>query len=456
MVWQSSFFSFTVIKMVMRKNSEILTHVGKGTPMGGLMRKYWLPAAKSSELVADGDPLRLMLLGEKLIAFRDSSGRVGIMDHRCPHRCASLFFGRNEDNGIRCVYHGWKFDTDGNCLEMPNVPAHQSFKRKVKARAYQTRERNGLIWVFLGDQNEVPDLPCIEPTLLIEDEVRYIFAQRECNWLQALEGDIDTSHFSWLHAGSVDLDHVSSGHPGKYQLIDRAPNLNVLDTDWGTMYGAYRETDNPDELYWRIAQFLFPFWTMPPDGDFKEHIIARAWVPMDDEHTMFVHISWKKNAQGLRVDKEGNPLPGIKLGLDYMENDTSWYGRWRLAANKSNDYRIDREIQRNNSFTGITGIHLQDQAITESMGSITDHKYEHFSPSDQMIARTRRVLLKAAKQIQKTGDKPPGLDNPDSFLKARAGDFLSDRKLRLEEAYTEQIKLASDPTGFLNGTERMA
>ena len=239
--------------MVTRRGSEILTQVGDGTMMGNLMRKYWIPAAKSSELVADGDPIRLMLLGEKLVAFRDNSGKVGVMDHRCPHRCASLFFGRNEEGGIRCVYHGWKFDVDGNCLDMPNVPEKQNFKHKVHSKAYQTRESNGLIWVFMGDQQNIPALPGIEPALLEEGEVRIIFVQRECNWLQALEGDIDTSHFSWLHAGSIELDQVPADNPGKYQLINRAPDLHVADTEWGTMYGAYRDTGEPDKLYWRMA-----------------------------------------------------------------------------------------------------------------------------------------------------------------------------------------------------------
>ncbi|MDG2033470.1 MAG: Rieske 2Fe-2S domain-containing protein, partial [Rhodospirillales bacterium] len=216
--------------------------------MGELMRQYWLPAAKSSEVVADGAPLRLMLLGEKLIAYRDSVGNVGVMDHRCPHRCASLFFARNEGGGIRCVYHGWKFDKDGNCIEMPNVPPEQDFKGKVKAKAYTVEEKNGLIWVFMGDKNSVPPLPGIEPTLLEPGDIRIIFAMRECNWLQALEGDIDTSHFSWLHAGSIGIEQVPSDNHGKYQIIDRAPEYHVRETEWGTMYGAYRETDNPDQL----------------------------------------------------------------------------------------------------------------------------------------------------------------------------------------------------------------
>ena len=436
--------------MLSVEENKVLTQTGPGTPMGDLFRRFWLPALIPNELAPDGVPVRLRIMSEDLVAFRDTNGKVGIIDAYCPHKLAPLFFGRNEECGLRCVYHGWKFDIDGNCLEMPNVPARQSFKTKVKAKVYKTKEQNGLIWVFMGDQNKVPDLPAIEPALLGESEVRFIFAQRECNWLQALEGDIDTSHFSWLHAGSIDLNQVPNDHPGKYQLANRAPNLNVMDTDWGTMYGAYRETDNANELYWRIAQFLLPFWTMPPDGDFKEHVIARAWVPMDDGHTMFVHISWKKNAQGLRVDKKGNPLPGIRLGLDYEPNDTSWYGRWRLAANSSNDHRIDRKTQRTESFTGITGIHLQDQAITESMGPITDHEFERLAPSDIMIAKTRKALIKAANKMKKNGEEPPGVNNPEIFLRARAGDFLSDRRLKLKDAYIEQIRLASDPTGLLN------
>jgi phthalate 4,5-dioxygenase oxygenase subunit len=182
--------------MTSRAEGETLTRTGPGTPMGNLMRQYWLPATKSSELVADGDPVRLMILGEKLIAFRDSSGSVGIMDHRCPHRCASLFFGRNEEDGIRCVYHGWKFDVEGNCVDMANVPPSQDFKRKVKAKAYKATERAGLVWVYMGDADNVPELPAIEATLLPEAEVTINFAQRECNWLQALERAISTPPIS--------------------------------------------------------------------------------------------------------------------------------------------------------------------------------------------------------------------------------------------------------------------
>src|SRR5580700_10560995 len=168
--------------MATASDSVELTRVGPGTVMGQLMREYWIPALMSSEVTHGGAPLRLMLLGEKLIAFRDSSGRVGVMDHRCPHRCASLFLGRNEADGLRCIYHGWKFDAEGNCVDMPSVPAHQDFKHNVKAKAYKVTERNGLIWVYMGARSEAPPPPALEVTMLPDPEVQIWFAQRQCNW----------------------------------------------------------------------------------------------------------------------------------------------------------------------------------------------------------------------------------------------------------------------------------
>lgn len=188
--------------MVSEGDNNTLTQVGAGTPMGKLMRRYWIPAALSTELRADGDPMRLLLLAEKLIAFRATDGKVCVMDHRCPHRCASLFYGRNEEGGIRCIYHGWKFDAEGNCVDMPNVPAHQDFKHRIHAKAYKTVEQNGLIWVYMGDQSDIPSLPAIEALLLSPEKMEFNFAQRSCNWLQALEGDIDTSHVDFLHGGA--------------------------------------------------------------------------------------------------------------------------------------------------------------------------------------------------------------------------------------------------------------
>lgn len=434
--------------MTSARDSKTLTQIGPGTPMAELMRQYWLPAAKSSELKTDGPPMRLMLLGEMLIAFRDSSGRVGIMDHRCPHRCASFFFGRNEENGIRCVYHGWKFDAEGNCVDMPNVPPHQDFRQKVKAKAYRAEERNGLIWAYMGSRRKPPPLPALEAALLPEDQVRISFFQRECNWMQALEGDVDTSHFSFLHFGALAPDDISPDHVGRLNVTDRMPRYEVRETDWGIMYGAHRP-ESPGVNYWRVAHFLFPFWTMPPHGDMADHVWTRAWVPLDDTHTMFVELSWSERSPGLRTLKDGTPIPGIEPKMEYLPNTTAWLGRWRLAANAANDYMIDREAQGTDTYTGIGGIYLQDQAVTESMGAITDHAFEQLAPSDHMITQTRRRLVRAARALAKDGKVPPGVDNSEMFLNARGGDFLAAEGTDWTKAYEENLRASLDPTGRL-------
>jgi phthalate 4,5-dioxygenase oxygenase subunit len=431
--------------------SEELTRIGPGSAMGELMRQYWIPAAKSSEVPSKGDPLRLMLLGEKLIAFRDGAGRVAVMDHRCPHRCASLFYGRNEDGGIRCVYHGWKFDADGNCVEMPNLPAEQDFRHKVKARAYRVTERAGLIWVYMGSRAAAPPLPAIEATLLDEAELQPMFAQRACNWLQALEGDIDTSHFGFLHVGSVRPEQVADDNMLKYQVGNRAPAYHVADTDWGTMYSAYRPAED-GKTYWRFAHFGFPFWTWVPQGDITDRVQARAWVPMDDTHTMFISLTWKKMSR-MPPLKGGQPIPGAKPEIDYLPASTDWYGRWRPAANAENDYLIDRDAQRNDViYTGITQIHMQDQAITESMGPIVDHSFEHLAPSDQMITRTRRRLLLAARALRDHGTAPPGVDAPDVYARARSGECVM-QGVDWQAVYEERLKHVVRPVEMRQAAE---
>jgi len=423
--------------------SEQLTRVGPGTMMGELMRQYWLPAARSSEVIAGGDPLRLMLLGERLIAFRDNAGRVGVMDHRCPHRCASLFYGRNEDGGIRCVYHGWKFDAEGNCIDMPNVPPDQDFRQKVHAKAYRATERAGVIWVYMGQREVTPPMPEIEATLLPERDLSIMFTQRECNWLQALEGDIDTSHFSWLHVGSVQPEQVDPDNWLKYQVANRAPEYHVADTDWGTMYCAYRPAEN-NGTYWRFAHFAFPFWTFIPQGDFIDRVIARAWVPMDDTHVMFVGFSWKQASRTAALSG-GKPIPGATMAPEMLPNTTDWFGRFRPVQNAANDYLIDREAQRNDViYTGITHIAMQDQAITESMGAIVDHAFEHLAPSDQMITRTRRCLLMAARVLSEKGTAPPCVDQPDLFRQVRSGEAVLAAN-DWQSAYRERMQHAVRP-----------
>jgi phthalate 4,5-dioxygenase len=434
---------------------EDLTRVGPGTMMGEFMRQYWIPAALSEELPADGDPMRLMLLGEKLIAFRDSAGRVGVMDQRCPHRCASLFLGRNEEHGIRCIYHGWKFDTAGNCIDMPNVPIGQDFKDKVKAKAYRTADRNGIVWVYMGARQDAPPpLPAIEVTLLPAADMTRQFVQRRCNWLQALEGDIDTSHFGFLHMGGLAAEDLAPADTLRYTVMNRAPEYHVADAPWGTTYAGYRRAD-PGQTYWRVANFLFPFWTQTPAGAFPSHLGARAWVPMDDAHTMFLHLHWKASSLSLPVPNPDGTLPThLTRTNDYRPNDTGWYGRWRLSADEENDWQIDRAAQRREkSFTGVAGIHLQDQAVTESMGPISDHEFEHLGPSDRMITRTRRRLLQAARAWQAERTTPPCVDDPAIYLAAHSGFFLSEEGLDWRDAYARQVSGVAHPVPLPQAAE---
>ena len=418
--------------MLSRDDNELLCRIGPGTPMGNLMRQYWVPAALSSELPEpDGAPLRVRLLGEDLIAFRVSSGAVGLIQNSCPHRGASLFYGRNEAEGLRCVYHGWKFDVGGRCVDMPIEPAESNFKQKVRAVTYPCVERGGLIWTYLGPRPSPPPMPELEATMLADNRIQVY--QRDCNWIQALEGDIDTGHTVYLHLGGVDASEVPPDSWARYALADRAPRYEATDTDFGVMYGAYRPAE-PDTNYWRIANFLFPFYAMIPTGVLGLEVRVRAWVPMDDAHTLAFLIT------------HGAPPPPRNAGRqavappETLPNTTDWYGRFRCAADGTNDYLIDRKAQKTVSFTGIGSIHLQDQAVTESMGPVYDRTREHLGTSDAMVIRTRKRLLDAARALRDRGQIPPGVDDPRVYA-VRSGGVVLPRGADWIEA-TQKLRTA--------------
>ena len=418
--------------MLSRDDNELLCRIGPGTPMGNLTRQYWVPAALSSELPEpDGAPLRVRLLGEDLIAFRVSSGAVGLIQNSCPHRGASLFYGRNEAEGLRCVYHGWKFDVGGRCVDMPIEPAESNFKQKVRAVTYPCVERGGLIWTYLGPRPTPPPMPELEATMLADNRIQVY--QRDCNWMQALEGDIDTGHTVYLHLGSVDASEVPPDSWARYALADRAPRYEVTDTDSGVMYGAYRPAE-ADTNYWRIANFLFPFYAMIPTGVLGLEVRVRAWVPMDDAHTLAFLIT------------HGAPPPPRNAGRqavappETLPNTTDWYGRFRCAADGTNDYLIDRKAQKTVSFTGIGSIHLQDQAVTESMGPVYDRTREHLGTSDAMVIRTRKRLLDAARALRDRGQIPPGVDDPRVYA-VRSGGVVLPRGADWIEA-TQKLRTA--------------
>ncbi len=409
--------------MLSKEDNETITRVGPGTLMGNLMREYWVPAMLSSELPQpDSDPVRVLLLGERLIAFRDTNGKVGLVAESCPHRGASMFFGRNEECGLRCVYHGWKFDVAGNCVDMPNEPAESNFKHKVKAMAYPCQERGGLVWTYMGPRQSPPPLPNLEANMLADDDWQVNATMRECNWLQGLEGDIDTGHLGFLHFGARDPEKTIPRTFDYYTVKEKAPRYQVVDTNIGAMYGAYRPAHD-DLEYWRIAQFLFPFYAMIPSYVLGLQVIARAWVPMDDEHMMFFGMSARSRRPAANPARGG--VLANRTGMEMLARTTDWLGRFRLAASKSNDYMIDRDWQRSGGdFTGIAGVPTQDQAVTESMGPIYDRSKEHLGTTDAMVIRVRHRLLEAARALAQNGVTPPGVDNPEFYGVRSGGVFL--------------------------------
>jgi len=357
-----------------------------------------------------------------------------------------MFLGRNEENGIRCIYHGWKFDFEGKCLEMPNVPANKDFKGQIHAHAYKVIEKNGLVWVYMGPKEKTPAFPQIEASDL--DDLEIVLVHRECNWMQALEGDIDTSHLGFLHMGSVDPENIPHDHHLANSITPRAPDYEVDDAPWGTTYGAYRILEN-GSTYWRCANFMFPFWTQTPAGALAKNIHARGWIPIDDNNTMTIWLRRRELPGSSRPLKDGKPLPGSNPHVEYLPTTTGWMGRWRLKANQENDWLIDRDAQRRNIiYSGIDNIGLQDQAVTESMGGITSHVLEHLGPGDLMIVRTRRRVLKAAREFRNEGTIPPGVNDPEVYLGARGGFFLAPSSLSRQAAYLQQVENADRPKIF--------
>jgi phthalate 4,5-dioxygenase oxygenase subunit len=406
--------------MLRQEENDLLCRVGPGAPMGELFRRFWIPAMLPSELPeADCAPVRLRLLSENLVAYRDTNGTIGVVAENCPHRGASLFFGRNEEAGLRCVYHGWKFDSSGSCVDMPNEPPESNFKRKVKVTAYPCVEKAGIVWAYMGTRETPPDMPDMEWMNVPENHRRIAWrAIRQCNWVQAMEGDLDTSHAYFLH-GRVD----PNGPPEDgFWHQDKAPRLFVMDTDYGVMYGSRRD-EGREHHYWRTSQFLFPCTTMfpaSPEGTIPGHY----WVPIDDYSTLIWCFCWnpataytEDELRGYSSHGEINELWAPNNGHgDFLPTQHGKpYADSYSVLNASNDYGIDREVQRTRTFTGIPHIPLQDVAVTETMGRVSDRSVEHLGTSDAMIIRVRRRLIQAVKALRDQGVTPPGVTNPEVF-----------------------------------------
>lgn len=399
--------------MLKSEDNKLLTQVGPGTPMGNMLRRHWIPGLLSEEVPDPGSaPVRARLLGENLVAWRDHDGKVAVVSERCPHRGASLFFGcpegtnsRDGNVGLRCSYHGWKFNRDGECVDMPNEPPESNFKDKIKITTYPAQERGDVVWVYMGPEGTAPDLPELEWAMLPEGH-RFVSKRvQRCSFLQAMEGGIDSSHVSFLHNDaplwSPPWTHQTDG-PRKH-LATGNPKFFLEPTDYGMLLGARRDTTD-GEHYWRVTQWLMPWYTMVP-RDEQEPIGAHAWVPIDDETCFTWNISYVPER------------PLRKAELDYYRNGGHIHARkspdnpFLPVANSENDYLVDRTLQKAGiSQSGIEGIAMQDVAMQESMGRIVDRELEHLGTSDAGIIAARRRLMSEARALAETGEPPSGLD----------------------------------------------
>ena len=390
--------------MLRKEQNDLVTQTGPGTPMGQLFRCYWLPILEAGELPEnDCPPVRVKVLSERLLAVRDSEGRTGLIDEFCAHRGVSLWFGRCEENGIRCPYHGWKYDVTGQCVDVPSEPAENGFCKKIKLKSYPLVERGGIWWTYMGPPEKQPPLPEFE-VLTVPATHRYVKKRlQECNWLQALEGGIDSSHVSFLHSGALKSDPLFKNTKGnEYNFKDAKPVFEVVESEGGLYVGARRNADNGN-YYWRITPWVMPNFTMiPPRGNYSVH--GHWWVPIDDENCWTWSFDYCVN-RPLTADEINAMDDGKGIYVQYVP------GTFRAAQNKDNDYLMDRAAQKAGTmYSGIDGIAMQDASLQESMGPIVDRTKENLVSTDNGIIMTRHRLIRAAKALVDKGVVPPGVD----------------------------------------------
>lgn len=384
--------------------NELVTQTGPGTPMGDMFRCYWIPALLAEELPSnDCPPVRVKLLSERLLAFRDSEGNYGLIDEFCAHRGVSLWFGRNEQGGIRCPYHGWKYDVNGQCTEVPSEPKESGFCDRIKLKSYPLIKIGDVLWTYMGPADKQPPHPEWEFSLVPSEQTFTSKRLQECNWLQAMEGGIDSSHVSWLHSGNLNSDPLFKGAKGnQYNLSDAKPFFEVSDSEGGLFIGARRNAE-AGHYYWRVTPWVMPSFTMvPPRGDHPVH--GHFWIPIDDENCWAWSYDYHPT-RALTKEERDAMIAGKGIHVAYVP------GTYRPLANKDNDYLMDREAQRKGiTYSGVEGIAMQDASLQESMGPIIDRSKENLVSTDNGIIMARHRLIKAAKALRDKGVTPPGVD----------------------------------------------
>jgi phthalate 4,5-dioxygenase len=409
--------------MLTKEQNDQLVRTGPGTLVGDLFRRYWIPALHTWEIAErDCPPVRVQLLGEKLVVFRDSEGRIGVIEEFCAHRGVSLWFGRNEECGLRCPYHGWKYDVNGQCVDLPSEKEESGMRQRIKLKSYPAIECGDVVWVYMGPPELKPAPPELE-WVMVSPKRRFVSKRlQESNYLQAIEGGIDSSHVSFLHSGELNTDPLFKGSKAnEYNLQDRMPVFEVVDYEGGLFIGARRRAEH-GKYYWRITPWIMPWYTIiaPRAG---HPIGAHAWVPIDDESCW----AWSINYHPTRdlTDKEVAAMnDGAGIHVKYIP------GSFIPLANKSNNYLIDRDKQKSGrNYSGVEGIAMQDASLQESMGPIQDRTREHLCSTDNGIILTRKKLLKAA-QANRDGKPVPGLDPASQRVRSCAIELPVDQKYK--------------------------
>ena len=374
--------------MLSQADNALITQTNPGTAMGNLMRRYWMPALLSAEIPEpDGPPVRVRMLGEDLVAFRDTQGRIGLIGEHCAHRGTSLFFGRNEECGLRCIYHGWKYDVDGNVLETPAEPADSDFRKKLRHTAYPTHEAAGVIYAYLGPRNQMPLFPNYEWTQVPLERTYVTKCLLECNYLQGLEGECDSSHLSFLHRA-----FNRDGNQPLYQA-DAAPFYETEDTDFGVRLIATRNTPEKQQ-YLRISSFVMPVYGCVPAGRAAGELDGyeiHVYVPAGDTSCWRYDIGFRR---------------GRAVGEEEVHRRKQINADYARIRNARNDYLQDRHVQKDQTFTGIQDFLNHDACATESMGAIFDRSKEHLGASDKAVIAVRKFLLSTVKELQ-SGKEPP-------------------------------------------------
>jgi phthalate 4,5-dioxygenase oxygenase subunit len=395
--------------MMTQEENDLLCRVEGDAPMGQIMRRHWIAACLSEEVAeADGKPIKVRLLGEDLVVFRDSKGRIGVLDEYCSHRRASLVFARNEECGLRCLYHGWKFDVDGNIVEMASEPANSLIPDRVKHKSYPAREAGGFIWAYMGPADEMREFepPAFAPTP--DARVSATKVRVRCNWAQILEGQIDSAHSSSLHSSDMLPADVEVAKATEATWLrpsnDKAPRFQIERTSYGFRYAAIRRPimNEATHDYIRTTVYIAPFTALiPPNSSYN---VATVLTPEDDNTTIFYFIAWA-GADKTGIDADTwRKFNKLQWGVDVDEH-------FNGVRTRDNLYQQDRAAMKAGNFTGINGIPNQDIAMWESMGPISDRSKDRVGASDTAVVAFRRLMVEAARDV-KSGKPALGTTEP--------------------------------------------